>query len=75
MSTEVRTVELAAIPLGGLAGSVWVRLHGEREDVCEALLKERQPTLEAALRRELLQARLQLIDDALDELMSSSAVS
>ena len=70
MSTQFRTIELAAIPLGGMAGSVWTRLHGEREEVCEALLQERERTPEAAERRELLQARLRLIDDALDELMS-----
>jgi hypothetical protein len=70
MSTQVRTIELAAIPLGGMAGSVWNRLHGEREDVCEALLHERGGTPEATERRVLLQARLRTIDDALDELMS-----
>jgi hypothetical protein len=75
MSTQVRNIELAAIPFGGMAGSVWNRLHGEREQVCEALLQERERTPEADDRRQLLQARLRTIDDALDELMSGSTVS
>lgn len=68
-------------------GVVWHRLHSEREDICEALLKESPPSdetsgaarlsTEDALRaadwhRELLQARLQKVDDALDRLMSGS---
>ena len=75
MTTEVRTIELAAIPFGGMAGSIWNRLHGEREEICEALLQERERTPEADDRREWLQERLRTIDDALDELMSGSAVS
>ena len=65
--------------------SVWHRLHSEREDICEALLKEGAPNLEAQLtqlrsnetgiraanwHRELLQARLRKVDEALDQLMS-----
>ncbi|MGH9881949.1 MAG: hypothetical protein ACRD6N_10975 [Pyrinomonadaceae bacterium] len=69
-------------------GLVWHRLHSEREDICEALLKELRPSFEAqpgaqgmskedAMRaaswhRELLQARLCKVDDALDRLMSGS---
>ncbi len=69
-------------------GLIWHRLHSEREDICEALLKEFRPGLEAqpgaqgmskedALRtatwhRELLQARLRKADEALDRLMSGS---
>jgi len=69
-------------------GVVWHRLHSEREDICEALLKEcgtdvEPPGLahgtspEKALRtanwhRELLQARLRKTNDALDRLMSGS---
>lgn len=69
-------------------GGVWHRLHSEREDICEALLKEpaagqkhlgRSDRLadEAAMsasywHRELLQARLRKVDDALDRLMSGS---
>lgn len=67
MITESRTIELATIPLGGMAGGVWNRLHAEREEVCEALLTE-----QADQQRDVLQARLCSIDDALDELMSSS---
>ena len=37
---EKRTIHLVEIPIGGKAGFVWNRLHGEREDICEALLKD-----------------------------------
>jgi DnaK suppressor protein len=69
-------------------GLVWNRLHSEREDICEALLKDSQPSAEtesgeprmskeeaaraAYWHRELLQARLRKIDDALDRLMAGS---
>lgn len=69
-------------------GVVWNRLHSEREDICEALLKEGQPVFESSIEnnaawkeesartafwhQELLQSRLRKIDDALDRLMSGS---
>jgi hypothetical protein len=69
-------------------GAVWHRLHSERENICEALLREFPPGLEnqpgmlglsedeakraAKWHRELLQARLRKIDDALDRLMAGS---
>ena len=69
-------------------GFVWHRLHSEREDICEALLKEFRPgpgsqpgfaemskadaTGTENWRRELLQERLRKIDDALDRLMAGS---
>lgn len=67
-------------------GLVWCRLHSEREEICEALLQEVHLTSaqlhDSALseeiiqtanwHRELLQARLCKIDDALDRLMSGS---
>jgi len=75
-----------AVVLNG--GFVWNRLHSEREDICEALLKEFRPRVEAQpgfagmsradatgtenWHRELLQVRLRKIDDALDRLMSGS---
>jgi RNA polymerase-binding transcription factor DksA len=73
--------------VNGNGGRVWQRLHCERDDICEALLKEprqkRQDQLQQSgtddqLRsavnwhRELLQSRLRKIDDALDRLMSGS---
>ena len=64
---EERSIHLAEIPIGGKDGSAWNRLHAEREDICEALLKE-----EIAGRRSILQTRLRKIDDALDRLMSGS---
>jgi RNA polymerase-binding transcription factor DksA len=68
-------------------GVIWNRLHDEREEICEALLKEPAPgpgtgktdkiSEDDAVRtanwhRELLQARLRKLDDALDRLMSGS---
>jgi DnaK suppressor protein len=62
-------------------GGVWYRLRAEREDICEALLREPQTVhMESAQaadstidwHRELLQARLRKIDDALDRLMAGS---
>jgi hypothetical protein len=69
---ENRTIHLVDIPIGGKGGFVWNRLHGEREDLCEALLKDPEPMSQAAQRRYLLQGRLRRIDDALDRLMSGS---
>ena len=69
---ENRTIQLAAIPLGGNDGFAWNRLHGEREEICEALLETCGPTFEAQERQRLLQERLRRIDDALDDLMSAS---
>jgi RNA polymerase-binding transcription factor DksA len=65
-----RTIHLIEIPIGGKGGFVWNRLHGEREDICEALLKETAPRF--AERKQMLQARLRRVDDALDRLMSGS---
>lgn len=66
-------------------GRVWRCLHSEREDICEAMITEPVASCEAASaeskedakraakwHRELLQARLRKIDDALDRLMSGS---
>lgn len=65
-----RTIHLVDIPIGGEAGFTWNRLHGEREEICQALLKDHG--LVADERRECLQARLRKVDDALDRLMSGS---
>jgi len=64
---------------------VWHRLHSEREEICEVLLKEfrshsqvqgssaqEEVTRNAKWHEELLQARLHKLDDALDRLMSGS---
>ena len=65
---DERTINLAEIPIGK-DGFVWNRLHGEREELCEALVKEQTES-----NRHLLQARLRRIDDALDRLMTGSAL-
>jgi hypothetical protein len=67
--SEVRTY-LTEVPIGGRAGFVWNRLHGEREEICDALLKDTGPLVEDL--KELLQTRLRKVDDALDRLMSGS---
>jgi len=67
---ENRTINLVEIPIGGKGGFIWNRLHGEREDICEGLLKDFGPV--STERRELLQTRLRKVDDALDRLMSGS---
>ena len=82
---KTRAIDNAVDRSGGLA---WNRLHSEREDICEVLLKESARGVgtematygvlkEEVVRtsnwhKELLQARLRKIDDALDRLMSGS---
>jgi RNA polymerase-binding transcription factor DksA len=64
---------------------IWQQLHDEREAICAALIKEypdrngqkkklseRDVLLTINWHRDLLQARLRKIDDALDRLMSGS---
>lgn len=63
-------IHLVDIPIGGNEGRIWNRLHGEREDICEILLKQGGPAFEA--HRDCLQARLRRVDDALDRLMAGS---
>jgi RNA polymerase-binding transcription factor DksA len=66
------------IPNGGL---VWNRLHSEREQVCEALLRNARrsdqtnsekpiPSSYEQGRDQILQTRLRLIDEALDRLIT-----
>lgn len=68
------------------SGVTWHRLHSEREDICEALNKECAANYEGRVgaprissesakrtegwHRELLQARLNKVDHALDRVMS-----
>ena len=68
--SENRTIHLVEVPIGGKGGFVWNRLHGEREEICEALLKDSGPLEEG--RTEVLQTRLRKVDDALDRLMAGS---
>ena len=69
MNATTTTIHLSEIPHGGSDGFAWNLLHGEREDLCEALLKD-----DSKEHKDLLQARLRKVDDALDRLMSSPAV-
>lgn len=60
-------------------GSVWYQLRSEREEICEALLREAPASdqrgvviAEAHLDHNQLQERLRLIDEALDRLMAGT---
>jgi hypothetical protein len=68
--SDNRRIQLVEIPIAGKGGLIWNRLHGEREEICETLVGISGP--DADIYRELLQARLRKIDDALDRLMSGS---
>lgn len=68
--TDNRTIQLAEVPIGGKGGLVWNRLHGEREEICETLAGIFGP--DSGVYCDLLQARLRMVDDALDRLMSGS---
>src|ERR1041385_188789 len=70
MNDNNRTIQLAEIPIGGKGGFIWNRLHGEREEIWETLVGISGPNFDVT--RELLQARLRKVDDALDRLMSGS---
>src|SRR5690242_7536211 len=66
--SENRDIHLVDVPIGGKDAIIWNHLHGEREDICEALFKH--PVADDL--RELFQTRLRRIDDALDRLMAGS---
>lgn len=59
-------------------GGVWYRLHAEREEICEALLREPWPSQQfqavvGDIRdAQQLQQRLKLVVDALDRLLGGS---
>lgn len=85
MMSASPNIRLTDNPVERNGRPVWYRLHSEREEICEALLKESRPVSQAqesagqeeamrnaAWHRELLQARLRKLDDALDRLMSGS---
>ena len=63
---EERT-HIAEIPIGGKDGFLWNRLHSEREEICECLLKEA-----TYVDRQIMQTRLRKLDDALDRVMAGS---
>lgn len=65
---QTHTTPLVEIPLGGQAGLAWNQLHDEREDICRRLLQESSSRFNE--RKQVLQARLRNVDDALDRLMA-----
>ena len=87
MSTNLNILAIDD-PNARKSGVVWHRLHSEREDICEALLKDWAAGFEGlagaqamsnedarrtgSWHRELLQGRLRKVDDALDRVMSGS---
>lgn len=80
MSTSLHAQHNNDVTQGG--GRVWYRLRAEREEICDALLKEPPRRMEAEgtanataaddWHRDLLQARLRKIDDALDRLLAGA---
>ena len=68
--SDKRTIHLVEIPIGGKRGAVWNRLHDEREETCETLVRISGSDCE--IHRELLQARLRKLDGALDRLIAGS---
>jgi len=87
MSTNLNTLAIDD-PVNNERGVVWNRLHSEREDICEALVKEWAPRYKAeegtarmsdedakraeGWHRELLQLRLTKVNDALGRLLSGT---
>ena len=71
-------VHLVEVPIGGQSGFLWNRLHAEREEICETMLKNCGSNSEFVFKGEgtirteqrELEARLRSIDDALDRLMA-----
>jgi hypothetical protein len=83
--SAIRYIRVVDNPIQPDGGAVWNRLHSEREDICEALLKpfsfgetglipeRKEDALNTARwHLNLLQARLRKVDDALDRVMSGS---
>ena len=80
MSASLNSFVIESSPKPG-GGSVWHRLHSEREAICAAMLNESAPDHEttpenalrpASWRLSLLQARLHKVDNALDRLVAGS---
>ena len=67
---EYQNIHLLDVPVDSKQGSVWNRLHEEREEITEALVKS--TVRPAAQRKDVLEARLNSIDEALDRVMAGS---
>ena len=76
MNTGAQTLSIG--DAAKTAGSIWYQLHSEREEICEALIREPWPSHESRVvvgdTRDAakLKQRLALINDALDRLMAAS---
>lgn len=76
MHTGVQTLSVGEAARS--AGSIWYQLHSEREEICEALIREPWPSNQFRAvvgdnrNADQLQQRLRLVNDALDRLMAGS---
>jgi RNA polymerase-binding transcription factor DksA len=72
MSTNLRSQSCNEVPQSD--GGVWYQLRSEREEICEALLRQTPVSDQLAVRVDpnQLQERLGLIDEALDRLMTGT---
>ena len=64
---ENQITHLVDIPIGGKDGFTWNRLHVEREQICESLLKDT-----TYIGRQILQKRLRKVYDPIDRFMAGS---
>ena len=76
MNTRVETLSIG--DANHSAGTIWYQLHSEREEICEALIREPWPSdgfravVGDTREAKKLKQRLRLVDDALDRLMAGS---
>src|SRR5438876_6760381 len=72
MSTNLQRQSCNNVPQSD--GGVWYQLRSEREEICEALLRQAPSCDQLAVRADpkQLQEQLRLIDDALDRLMAGT---
>lgn len=76
MNTGVET--LSMVDAAQSAGIIWYQLHSEKEEICEALLREPWPSHQIqsvvgdTRDAKQLRQRLRLVVDALDRLMAGS---
>lgn len=76
MNTRVETPTIGDAAQS--TGSIWYQLHSEREEICEALIREPWPSHEFRAvvgdtrEAKKLKQRLRLLDNALDRLMAGS---
>jgi len=76
MSTNLQTESFSVVTQSD--GGIWYQLREERETICETLLREPAASIQRGsfpvnqVDNEQLQARLRLLDEALDRLMAGT---